>query len=232
MDRVLPKPLASPRHGPAARAHPLRRDRRGARRAGAGAGRGNRRGRARDRGRRPRWARGDGLAGERGDENGSSFHSPLGLVLSDFQHWLGLRWRPTSVLASWLLAVLGGRRLRRLIAAEHPAVIVSTYPGVTEVLGRLRSLRRLPIPVVAAVTDLAALRFWVHPSADLHLVIHPESAAEGAVDRGGGRGGGGGHGVLLAGAPLTSLPRGGAGGAGSGYGGTSGGRVGGRVDGR
>ncbi len=165
-------------------------------------------------------------------ENGSSFHSPLGLVLSDFQHWLGLRWRPTSVLASWLLAVLGGRRLRRLIAAEHPAVIVSTYPGVTEVLGRLRSLRRLPVPVVAAVTDLAALRFWVHPSADLHLVIHPESAAEGAVDRGGGRGGGGGHGVLLAGAPLTSLPRGGAGGAGSGYGGTSGGRVGGRVGGR
>ena len=34
------------------------------------------------------------------------------------------------------------------------------------------------MPVVSAVTDLASLRYWAHPGVDLHLLIHPESAAE------------------------------------------------------
>ena len=32
--------------------------------------------------------------------------------------------------------------------------------------------------MVSAVTDLASLRYWAHPGVDLHLLIHPESAAE------------------------------------------------------
>ena len=35
------------------------------------------------------------------------------------------------------------------------------------------------MPVVSAITDLAALRFWAHPGVDLHLVTHPESVAGG-----------------------------------------------------
>ena len=37
---------------------------------------------------------------------------------------------------------------------------------------------RLDVPLVSAVTDLAALHYWAHHGCDLHLVIHPESAAE------------------------------------------------------
>ena len=34
------------------------------------------------------------------------------------------------------------------------------------------------MPVVSAITDLAALRYWAHPGVDLHLITHPESDAE------------------------------------------------------
>jgi UDP-N-acetylglucosamine:LPS N-acetylglucosamine transferase len=34
------------------------------------------------------------------------------------------------------------------------------------------------VPVVSAITDLAALNYWAHPGVDLHLVTHPESTAE------------------------------------------------------
>jgi UDP-N-acetylglucosamine:LPS N-acetylglucosamine transferase len=57
-------------------------------------------------------------------------------------------------------------------------VVVSTYPGVTELLARLRAEGALAVPVVSAITDLAALRWWAHPAVDLHLVTHPESIAE------------------------------------------------------
>ena len=57
-------------------------------------------------------------------------------------------------------------------------MVVSTYPGLTEVLGRLRMAGRLRTPVVSAITDLAALRLWAHPGVDLHLITHPESTEE------------------------------------------------------
>jgi processive 1,2-diacylglycerol beta-glucosyltransferase len=56
--------------------------------------------------------------------------------------------------------------------------VVSTYPGTTEVLGHLRAKGKIGMPVVSAITDLAALRFWAHPGIDLHLITHPESAEE------------------------------------------------------
>jgi UDP-N-acetylglucosamine:LPS N-acetylglucosamine transferase len=98
--------------------------------------------------------------------------------LFDLQYWLIARFPPTRAIAGELGVVLAGRRLRRAIAQARPDVVVSTYPGATQVLGALRRRRRLGVPVVSAITDLAALRYWSHPGCDLHLVIHPESAAE------------------------------------------------------
>jgi UDP-N-acetylglucosamine:LPS N-acetylglucosamine transferase len=57
-------------------------------------------------------------------------------------------------------------------------VVVSTYPGSTQVLGRLRAAGRVRVPCVSAITDLAALGWWAHPAIDLHLMIHEESRAE------------------------------------------------------
>ena len=57
-------------------------------------------------------------------------------------------------------------------------MIVSVYPNVTEVLGRLKRSGRLRIPVVAAITDLAAMHYWASRGVDVHLVTHPEAIAE------------------------------------------------------
>jgi len=66
----------------------------------------------------------------------------------------------------------------RLIAARDPSVIVSVYPTATEVLGRLRAAGRIEVPVVAGITDVAAMPYWATPGADLHLITHSESIAE------------------------------------------------------
>jgi UDP-glucose 4-epimerase len=96
----------------------------------------------------------------------------------DFQYWLVAKFGPTRWLAHHLMYTFGSRGLLQLIASHEPDVIVSTYPGVTAVLGMLRENRRLPIPVQSAITDLAGLRYWVHPGVDLHFVTHPESIEE------------------------------------------------------
>jgi UDP-glucose 4-epimerase len=96
----------------------------------------------------------------------------------DLQYWLITKFAPTRWLAHHLNYWLGARGLLRLIAEQEPDVIVSTYPGVTAVLGMLRENRRLEIPVQSAITDLAGLRYWVHPGVDMHFVTHPESIEE------------------------------------------------------
>jgi UDP-glucose 4-epimerase len=96
----------------------------------------------------------------------------------DLQYWLITKLAPTRWLAHHLSYWLGARGLMRQIAAHDPDVIISTYPGVTAVLGMLRENRRLATPVQSAITDLAGLRYWVHPGVDMHFVTHPESIEE------------------------------------------------------
>jgi UDP-glucose 4-epimerase len=98
--------------------------------------------------------------------------------LFDLQYWLITRFAPTRWLFHHLGYLIGSRGLMRLISDRDPDVVISTYPGVTAVLGMLRENRRLEIPVQSAITDLAGLRYWVHPGVDLHYVTHPESIEE------------------------------------------------------
>jgi UDP-N-acetylglucosamine:LPS N-acetylglucosamine transferase len=65
-----------------------------------------------------------------------------------------------------------------LIQRVQPDVIVSVYPVATEVLGGLRRQGKLDIPVVAGITDLAAMHYWAARGVDLHLLTHPESEEE------------------------------------------------------
>jgi UDP-N-acetylglucosamine:LPS N-acetylglucosamine transferase len=109
---------------------------------------------------------------------GSRFHSTIGSRVFDLIHRLITDVRPTRWLAGKAVDLLAGRPLRRAVARAAPDVVVSTYPGATEALGRLRARGELDVPVVSAITDLAALRFWAHPGVDLHLITHPESAGE------------------------------------------------------
>lgn len=98
--------------------------------------------------------------------------------LFDAQYWLITKFAPTRWLAHHLNYGLGANGLLKLIERHNPDVVVSTYPGVTAVLGMLRENRRLLIPVQSAITDLAGLRYWAHPGVDMHFVTHPESIEE------------------------------------------------------
>ena len=96
----------------------------------------------------------------------------------DIQYRLFMNFAPTRWLARRLLTAFGRRGLMRLIRAHDPDQIVSTYPGVTAVLGELRRSGRLDVPCYSSITDLAGLHFWAHPGIDLHFVTHPESTEE------------------------------------------------------
>jgi processive 1,2-diacylglycerol beta-glucosyltransferase len=100
------------------------------------------------------------------------------LWLFDLQYALFARIPPTREVGQQLLYRLGGTRLLRFVQVHRPDVVVSTYPGVTEVLARLRRSGRLAAPAVAAVTDLSSLHYWAARGVDLHLVTHPESVDE------------------------------------------------------
>jgi processive 1,2-diacylglycerol beta-glucosyltransferase len=108
----------------------------------------------------------------------SRFHSKWGSRLFDLSYRLITDVRPTRWFAGHLTQWLASRKIRRAVLERDPDIVVSTYPGTTEVLGHLRSKGRINAPVVSAITDLAALRYWAHPGVDLHLITHPESAEE------------------------------------------------------
>jgi UDP-glucose 4-epimerase len=98
--------------------------------------------------------------------------------LFDIQYWMLTKFAPTRWLAHHLGYALGAHGLLKLIAKHDPDVVISTYPGVTAILGMLRENGRLTVPVQSAITDLAGLRYWAHPGVDLHYVTHPESIEE------------------------------------------------------
>ena len=108
----------------------------------------------------------------------SRFHSKWGNRIFDLSYKLITDVPPTRWFAARLTQWLAARPIRRAVLARAPDVVVSTYPGSTEVLGDLRAKGRIDAPVVSAITDLAALRFWANPGVDLHLITHPESAEE------------------------------------------------------
>ncbi len=110
--------------------------------------------------------------------NGSKFVFRWMPWVFDVQYWLITKFAPTRWLFHHIGYVTSGRGLMRVVEKHDPDVVISTYPGVTAVLGMLRENRRLGIPVQSAITDLAGLRYWAHPGVDLHYVTHPESIEE------------------------------------------------------
>jgi UDP-N-acetylglucosamine:LPS N-acetylglucosamine transferase len=98
--------------------------------------------------------------------------------LWDATFWLCVALGPTRRLTQKLVRRLGSRGMLELIDRVQPDVIVSVYPVATEVLGGLRRQGKLDVPVVAGITDLAAMHYWAAPGVDLHLLTHPESEEE------------------------------------------------------
>jgi len=94
------------------------------------------------------------------------------------QYFLIATFAPTRAIVQWAGTLIGRPVMRRLVATHRPDVVVSTYPGATEILGRMRAAGDLGVPVVAEITDLAALHYWAHRGMDAHLIIHDESRTE------------------------------------------------------
>jgi processive 1,2-diacylglycerol beta-glucosyltransferase len=108
----------------------------------------------------------------------SRFHSKWGNRIFDLSYKLITDIRPTRWFAGRFTQWIAARPIRRAVLERDPDIAISTYPGSTEVLGDLRAKGKIDVPVVSAITDLAALRYWAHPGVDLHLITHPESADE------------------------------------------------------
>lgn len=98
--------------------------------------------------------------------------------LWDVGYWFFARSSGTRAFTKFVLTRLGAPGLCGLIGRLRPDVVVSTYPNTTEVLGWLRRRERLQVPLCSAITDLAAMEYWAGPGVDVHLITHPESAAE------------------------------------------------------
>src|SRR3954471_23956703 len=96
----------------------------------------------------------------------------------DLEYWLLFRFPPVRGFITWLGTRMGRSTVLRLVMETRPDVIVSTYPGTSEVLGRLRRTGYVHVPVASAITDLAALRLWASRGVDLHVITHQELAPE------------------------------------------------------
>jgi UDP-N-acetylglucosamine:LPS N-acetylglucosamine transferase len=96
----------------------------------------------------------------------------------DLEYRLLFRFAPVRAFITWLGTRIGRPTVLRMIAESRPDVVVSTYPGTTEILGRLRRRGQVHVPVVSAITDLSALRMWATRGVDLHLITHRESEPE------------------------------------------------------
>ena len=82
----------------------------------------------------------------------------------------------TSPLVA-LLTLMTGWRVRRWVEASDADAVVSTYPLASLTLGRARQKGRLTVPVSTFITDFAVHPLWTHSGVDLHLAVHPQSAA-------------------------------------------------------
>jgi UDP-N-acetylglucosamine:LPS N-acetylglucosamine transferase len=64
------------------------------------------------------------------------------------------------------------------LLGERPDAVVSTYPLVSQLLGRLRQRGLLDVPVISYLTDPAVHPLWWHPGVDLVLAPHPSMTAQ------------------------------------------------------
>ena len=108
----------------------------------------------------------------------SRIDSTAGNVAFNAAYLLATKVAPVQRAATGAVERLARRGFEARLRAQPADVVVSTYPLWSQLLGRMRASGALQTPVVSAITDLAALDLWAHPGIDLHLITHPESAAE------------------------------------------------------
>jgi hypothetical protein len=113
-----------------------------------------------------------------GGASSGGLDTRAGGIAFEVGYALSTRLTPMRNFGMRAMELVTRKRFAAYFAAHPCDVIVSTYPIWTELFGRMRLAGTLQTPVVAAITDLAALHYWASPGVDLHLITHPESAPE------------------------------------------------------
>lgn len=97
----------------------------------------------------------------------------------EIEYALNVGWAPAAKVQGHIGSRLSAKGVTRAVNLFSPDVIVTTYPGANPICTYLRRKGRIPaVPIVSAISDLSALRFWAHPGVDVHMVIHEESFDE------------------------------------------------------
>jgi len=84
--------------------------------------------------------------------------------------------RMMSMQAS-LFTFLAGRRMKAILP-DDTAIVVSTYPLASQVLGRLRRSGKVEQRVHTYLTDFSVHALWTSGDIDAHLAIHQVPAAQ------------------------------------------------------
>ncbi|RAG81702.1 UDP-N-acetylglucosamine--N-acetylglucosamine transferase [Streptacidiphilus pinicola] len=76
-----------------------------------------------------------------------------------------------------LFTWLSGRAMRRALK-DDTAIVVSTYPLASQVLGRLRQSGKVTQRVHTYLTDFSVHRLWASPYVDAHVAVHTVPAEQ------------------------------------------------------
>ncbi len=99
--------------------------------------------------------------------------------LYEIEYALNVGWGPAAKVFERIGARLAAPGVGRAVNSFRPDVIVTTYPGANPILTHLRATGQIePVPIISAISDLSALRYWAQPGVDVHLIIHAESTEE------------------------------------------------------
>jgi UDP-N-acetylglucosamine:LPS N-acetylglucosamine transferase len=91
-----------------------------------------------------------------------------------YQLWY---WLLSATALARIVRWMAWRGMRRQILARiersNPDVVVSTYPFLTAVLGKLRREGDLHVPAVGLLIDSGPHDLWLAPGIDLHVAMNP-----------------------------------------------------------
>ncbi|MFJ9539161.1 glycosyltransferase [Streptomyces sp. NPDC101225] len=83
--------------------------------------------------------------------------------------------RPGAV---WRALFRGAEQRTVRVLEPGTCAVVSTYPGASQVLSRLRRRGLLQVPTFTYLTDFSVHALWVAPGIDAHLAVHAIPAAQ------------------------------------------------------
>lgn len=91
--------------------------------------------------------------------------------------------KETDDLSSMLFAKLAQKKASRLLAKETPALLISTFPICTQVLGTWIEKKGSKIPLITVITDVTSASEWIHPAVT-HYLVASESVESELIKKG------------------------------------------------